>query len=468
MNKRSFSLVCALLCFALLAVTAGGCGGSSSHRSSNESKFAAAFTKIIDNVKEVSDAADESKIFFNVANDILAQYSGKSSFDLNGIIVNVIDSIRTGSSTVTSASFSGTIGDVTFEQRVNVDLTGTHFTSANGKLTRTDGHSDFQLSITSNDHTTVLTITPSTNVYWKANTLLSTVLNKYMETNNIAWPTTLLFNKVPADMTLKLTYQDNTSNSTPITLLSGTVSMTASGTDVYENSTHTDSFNLNLTLPGLNRTINVTGTLSNTANSNTSTVKANTKFGDLLSFSSTLINEVDSTAIGKKDAVDTTLTEFWTKLYNDLLNVDLIGDGGSINLTKLMDLYNTGSKTTEATAIANAAEINKIIQDNEIYVNGKENSTIRAFAGYMAENYDHVRFGLVFNDKPLEEPKLLRDIIAEAEMKKIKTLLTKVYPNILKLLQVSQNLSFLDLSAIGINVDQAFLQAIFNEIFDIN
>ena len=465
MNKRSFSLVCALLCFALLVVTAGGCGGSSSHRSSNESKFAAAFTKIIDNVKEVSDAADESKIFFNVANDILAQYSGKSSFDLNGIIVNVIDSIRTGSSTVTSASFSGTIGDVTFEQRVNVDLTGTHFTSANGKLTRTDGHSDFQLSITSNDHTTVLTITPSTNVYWKANTLLSTVLNKYMKTNNIAWPTTLLFNKVPADMTLKLTYQDNTST---ITLLSGTVSMTASGTDVYENSTHTDSFNLNLTLPGLNRTINVTGTLSNTANSNTSTVKANTKFGDLLSFSSTLINEVDSTAIGKKDAVDTTLTEFWTDIYNDLLNVDLIGDGGSINLTKLMDLYNTGSKTTEATAIANAAEINKIIQDNEIYVNGKENSTIRAFAGYMAENYDHVRFGLVFNDKPLEEPKLLRDIIAEAEMKKIKTLLTKVYPNILKLLQVSQNLSFLDLSAIGINVDQAFLQAIFNEIFDIN
>ena len=241
--------------------------------------------------------------------------------------MNVIDSMRTGSSTVTSASFSGTIGDVTFEQRVNVDLTGTHFTSANGKLERKDGQSDFQLSITSNDHTTVLTITPSTKVYWKANTLLSTVLNKYMEKNNIAWPTTLLFNKVPADMTLKLTYQDNTSNSTPITLLSGTVSMTASGTDVYENSTHTDSFNLNLTLPGLNRTINVKGTLSNTANSNTSyTVKANTKFGDLLSFSSTLLNEVDSTAIGKKDAVACVKTQ----VKNGKLSVYIDNDGIAI------------------------------------------------------------------------------------------------------------------------------------------
>ena len=470
MNKRSFSLVCALLCFALLAVTAGGCGGSSSHRSSNESKFAAALSKIIDNFAETAEVAEEDGKLFNVVNDILAQYAGTSSSDTNGIVVNVLESIRTGSSTVTSASFSGTLGDVTFEQRVNVDLTGTHFTSDNGKLTRTDGNSDFQLSITSNDHTTVLTITPSTNSYWKANTLLSAVLNEYMESKNIDAPVTLLFNKVPATMNITLTYQDNTSNSTPLTLLSGTVSMTASGTDVYENTTREDKFDLNLILHALNKTtINAAGSLSNTANSdNTSyTVKANTKFGNLLNFNSTIVNKVNAQATKQSDAVTATVSEFEAKVYNNLLNFDLIGGGDSINLSKLIDLYNRGKSTTEAQAIANAADINEIIQDNEIYVNGNANSTMRAFAGYMA-GYDHVRIGLVFHDKPLEEPKLIRDIVEETELKKIKTMLTKVYPNLLKLLQVSQNLSFLDLSAMGINIDQEFLQAIFNEIFDIN
>ena len=271
-------------------------------------------------------------------------------------------------------------------------------------------------------------------------------------------------------MNITLTYQDNTSNSTPLTLLSGTVSMTASGTDVYENTTREDKFDLNLILHALNKTtINAAGSRSNTANSdNTSyTVKANTKFGNLLNFNSTIVNKVNAQATKQSDAVTATVSEFEAKVYNNLLNFDLIGGGDSINLSKLIDLYNTGKSTTEAQAIANAADINEIIQDNEIYVNGNANSTMRAFAGYMA-GYDHVRIGLVFHDKPLEEPKLIRDIVEETELKKIKTMLTKVYPNLLKLLQVSQNLSFLDLSAMGINIDQAFLQAIFNEIFDIN
>ncbi|MBQ6909196.1 MAG: hypothetical protein IJQ29_03705, partial [Synergistaceae bacterium] len=258
MSKRKFNFVLVVFVLALFALTAGGCGGSSHHSSTSQmERFADTFGEIVDRMQEIASIASSDSAIMAAVQDIIPLYNSSND---QGVIYNIFKSITQQDIVLTSGL------ETPFNARANFDITKWHFKYENGKLADgypTNNNSDFQIEVTSGDHTTTLTLTNSGSMsYWKSNAQMSYILSGIAQKAGYISSdvTVLLFNKVYSDINIKLDYKASSSASS-VNLLTGTLSFSSDKTDVYPQTPRTTSYKLTITIPGLdNEKLNITGT----------------------------------------------------------------------------------------------------------------------------------------------------------------------------------------------------------------
>jgi len=460
MSKRNFNFVLVVFVLALFALTAGGCGGSSHHSSTSQmERFADTFGEIVDRMQEIASIASSDSAVMAAVQDIIPLYSVSND---QGVIYNIFKSLTQQDIVLTSGL------ETPFNARANFDITKWHFKYENGKLADgypTKDNSDFQIEVTSGDHTTTLTLTNSGSTsYWKANAQMSYILSGIAQKAGYISSdvTVLLFNKVYSDINIKLDYKASSSASS-VNLLTGTLSFIADKTDVYPQTPRTTSYNLTITIPGLdNEKLNITGTRVVT-NPSSSVMRTDadlslTKNGEnFFSFNA----GIDATSSSGKASIK--LNELIAKL-TDKLALDMgATSSNQINISKLLDLYTTGTSASESEVESNAEAINKLVSPR-VYIKNKLNSYIRAFAGTLG-NYYHVRLGHEFIDDMGEIYKL-KEIVDEDDWADLQQILKKLLPQIRVITGLMQNISGESGdSVIGVNLSQEIIQLLMQHFF---
>lgn len=461
MSKRKFNFVLVVFVLALFALTAGGCGGSSHHSSTSQmERFADTFGEIVDRMQEIASIASSDSAIMAAVQDIIPLYNSSND---QGVIYNIFKLVRPQ-----DIDFNFNASQGNFNARMNYDLTKMHFKYENGKLADgypTKDNSDFQIEVTRGDHTTTLTLTNSgSKSYWKANAQMSYILSGIAQKAGYISSdvTVLLFNKVYSDINIKLDYKASSSASS-VNLLTGTLSFIADKTDVYPQTPRTTSYNLTVTIPGLdNEKLNITGTRVVT-NPSSSVMRTDadlslTKNGEnFFSFNA----GIDATSSSGKASIK--LNELIAKL-TDKLALDMgATSSNQINISKLLDLYTTGTSASESEVESNAEAINKLVSPR-VYIKNKLNSYIRAFAGTLG-NYYHIRLGHEFIDDMGEIYKL-KEIVDEDDWADLQQIIKKLLPQIRVITGLMQNISGESGdSVIGVNLSQEIIQLLMQHFF---
>ena len=462
MSKRKFNFVLVVFVLALFALTAGGCGGSSHHSSTSQmERFADTFGEIVDRMQEIASIASSDSAIMAAVQDIIPLYNSSND---QGVIYNIFKLVRPQ-----DIDFNFNASQGNFNARMNYDLTKMHFKYENGKLADgypTSNNSDFQIEVTNGSHTTTLTLTNSGSTsYWKANAQMSYILSEVAQKAGYISSdvTVLLFNKVYSDINIKLDYKASSSASS-VNLLTGTLSFSSDKTDVYAQTPRTTSYNLTITIPGLdNEKLNITGTHVVT-NPSTSSMRTDADLSvskngeDFFSFNAGM--DVSASSSG---SASIKLNELNTKL-TDKLVLDLgATSSNQIDVSKLLSLYNTGTDASETEVINNADAINALTSP-KVYVKNKLNSYIRAFAGTIG-NYYHVRLGHEFIDDMGEIYKL-KEIVDEEDWANLQQIMKKLLPQINVITGLMQNIvSDSGDSVIGVNLSQEIIQLLMQHFF---
>ena len=157
------------------------------------------------------------------------------------------------------------------------------------------------------------------------------------------------------------------------------------------------------------------------------------------------------------------LNELNTKL-TDKLVLDLgATSSNQIDVSKLLDLYNTGTSASESEVESNAEEINKLVSPR-VYVKNKLNSYIKAFAGTLG-NYYHIRLGHEFIDDMGEIYKL-KEIVDEDDWANLQQIVKKLLPQINVITGLMQNIvGDSGDSVIGVNLSQEIIQLLMQHFF---
>ena len=460
MSKRKFNFVLVVFVLALFALTVGGCGGSSHHSSTSQmERFADTFGEIVDRMQEIASIASSDSAIMAAVQDIIPLYSVSND---QGVIYNIFKSLTQQDIVLISGL------ETPFNARAKFDITKWHFKYENGKLADgypTKDNSDFQIEVTSGDHTTTLTLTNSGSTsYWKSNAQMSYILSEVAQKAGYISPdvTVLLFNKVYSDINIKLDYKASSSASS-VNLLTGTLSFSSDKTDVYAQTPRTTSYNLTITIPGLdNEKLNITGTRVVT-NPSSSVMRTDadlslTKNGEnFFSFNA----GIDATSSSGKASIK--LNELIAKLTEKLALDMGATSSNQINISKLLDLYNTGTDASESEVESKAEAINKLVSPR-VYIKNKLNSYIRAFAGTLG-NYYHIRLGHEFIDDMGEIYKL-KEIVDEDDWADLQQILKKLLPQIRVITGLMQNISGESGdSVIGVNLSQEIIQLLMQHFF---
>ena len=461
MSKRKFNFVLVVFVLALFALTAGGCGGSSHHSSTSQmERFADTFGEIVDRMQEIASIASSDSAIMAAVQDIIPLYNSSND---QGVIYNIFKSLTQQDIVLISGL------ETPFNARANFDITKWHFKYENGKLADgypTNNNSDFQIEVTSGDHTTTLTLTNSGSMsYWKSNAQMSYILSGIAQKAGYISSdvTVLLFNKVYSDINIKLDYKASSSASS-VNLLTGTLSFSSDKTDVYPQTPRTTSYKLTITIPGLdNEKLNITGTRVVT-NPSSSVMRTDadlslTKNGEnFFSFNA----GIDATSSSGKASIK--LNELIAKL-TDKLTLDMgATSSNQINISKLLDLYNTGTSASESEVESNAEAINKLVSPR-VYIKNKLNSYIRAFAGTLG-NYYHIRLGHQFVDDSLGVIYKLKEIVDEDDWANLQQIIKKLLPQIRVITGLMQNISGESGdSVIGVNLSQEIIQLLMQHFF---
>ena len=462
MSKRKFNFVLVVFVLALFALTAGGCGGSSHHSSTSQmERFADTFGEIVDRMQEIASIASSDSAIMAAVQDIIPLYNSSND---QGVIYNIFKLVRPQ-----DIDFNFNASQGNFNARMNYDLTKMHFKYENGKLADgypTKDNSDFQIEVTSGDHTTTLTLTNSGSMsYWKSNAQMSYILSGIAQKAGYISSdvTVLLFNKVYSDINIKLDYKASSSASS-VNLLTGTLSFSSDKTDVYPQTPRTTSYKLTITIPGLdNEKLNITGkrVVTNPSSSvmRTDAELSLTKNGEnFFSFNA----GIDATSSSGKASIK--LNELIAKL-TDKLVLDLgATSSNQIDVSKLLSLYNTGTDASETEVINNADAINALTS-TKVYVKNKLNSYIKAFAGTLG-NYYHIRLGHQFVDDSLGVIYKLKEIVDEDDWANLQQIIKKLLPQIRVITGLMQNISGESGdSVIGVNLSQEIIQLLMQHFF---
>ncbi|MBQ9896345.1 MAG: hypothetical protein IJM40_03410 [Synergistaceae bacterium] len=462
MSKRKFNFVLVVFVLVLFALTAGGCGGSSHHSSTSQmERFADTFGEIVDRMQEIASIASSDSAIMAAVQDIIPLYNSSND---QGVIYNIFKLVRPQ-----DIDFNFNASQGNFNARMNYDLTKMHFKYENGKLADgypTSNNSDFQIEVTNGSHTTTLTLTNSGSTsYWKANAQMSYILSEVAQKAGYISSdvTVLLFNKVYSDINIKLDYKASSSASS-VNLLTGTLSFSSDKTDVYPQTPRTTSYKLTITIPGLdNEKLNITGkrVVTNPSSSvmRTDADLSLTKNGEnFFSFNA----GIDATSSSDKASIK--LNELIAKL-TDKLALDMgATSSNQINISKLLDLYNTGTSASESEVESNAEAINKLVSPR-VYIKNKLNSYIRAFAGTLG-NYYHIRLGHQFVDDSLGVIYKLKEIVDEDDWANLQQIIKKLLPQINVITGLMQNIvSDSGDSVIGVNLSQEIIQLLMQHFF---
>nr|MBQ6740596.1 hypothetical protein [Synergistaceae bacterium] len=462
MSKRNFNFVLVVFVLALFALTAGGCGGSSHHSSTSQmERFADTFGEIVDRMQEIASIASSDSAIMAAVQDIIPLYNSSND---QGVIYNIFKLVRPQ-----DIDFNFNASQGNFNARMNYDLTKMHFKYENGKLADgypTKDNSDFQIEVTSGDHTTTLTLTNSGSTsYWKSNAQMSYILSGIAQKAGYISSdvTVLLFNKVYSDINIKLDYKASSSASS-VNLLTGTLSFSSDKTDVYPQTPRTTSYKLTITIPGLdNEKLNITGTRFVT-NPSSSVMRTDadlsvTKNGEnFFSFNA----GIDATSSSGKASIK--LNELIAKL-TDKLALDMgATSSNQIDVSELLNLYNTGTDASKSEVESNAEAINKLVSPR-VYIKNKLNSYIRAFAGTLG-NYYHIRLGHQFVDDSLGVIYKLKEIVDEDDWANLQQIIKKLLPQIRVITGLMQNISGESGdSVIGVNLSQEIIQLLMQHFF---
>ena len=461
MSKRKFNFVLVVFVLALFALTVGGCGGSSHHSSTSQmERFADTFGEIVDRMQEIASIASSDSAIMAAVQDIIPLYSVSND---QGVIYNIFKSLTQQDIVLISGL------ETPFNARANFDITKWHFKYEDGKLADgypTKDNSDFQIEVTSGDHTTTLTLTNSGSTsYWKANAQMSYILSEVAQKAGYISPdvTVLLFNKVYSDINIKLDYKASSSASS-VNLLTGTLRFSSDKTDVYAQTPRTTSYNLTITIPGLdNEKLNITG-MRVVTNPSTSSMRTDADLSvskngeDFFSFNA----GIDATSSSGKASIK--LNELIAKLTEKLALDMGATSSNQINISKLLDLYNTGTDASESEVESKAEAINKLVSPR-VYIKNKLNSYIRAFAGTLG-NYYHIRLGHQFVDDSLGVIYKLKEIVDEDDWSTLQQIIKKLLPQINVITGLMQNIvSDSGDSVIGVNLSQEIIQLLMQHFF---
>ena len=462
MSKRKFNFVLVVFVLALFALTVGGCGGSSHHSSTSQmERFADTFGEIVDRMQEIASIASSDSAIMAAVQDIIPLYNSSND---QGVIYNIFKSLTQQDIVLISGL------ETPFNARAKFDITKWHFKYENGKLADgypTKDNSDFQIEVTSGDHTTTLTLTNSGSTsYWKANAQMSYILSEVAQKAGYISPdvTVLLFNKVYSDINIKLDYKASSSASS-VNLLTGTLRFSSDKTDVYAQTPRTTSYNLTITIPGLdNEKLNITG-MRVVTNPSTSSMRTDADLSvskngeDFFSFNAGM--DVSASSSG---SASIKLNELNTKL-TDKLVLDLgATSSNQIDVSKLLNLYNTGTDASKTEVESNADAINALTS-TKVYVKNKLNSYIKAFAGTLG-NYYHIRLGHQFVDDSLGVIYKLKEIVDEDDWSTLQQIIKKLLPQINVITGLMQNIvSDSGDSVIGVNLSQEIIQLLMQHFF---
>ena len=450
MRKSNFSLILAalLLTFCLMTMT-GGCGGSSSHSSSNKDKFIDSVGDIADDLEAIASSAVTNKKVVYAIEDVVGQYSVFSLKSDYRALMNKAFYQSLIAGFVKSEDISGSNFKVGYfcELFSNKHIEVSHDV-AEVAPTRT---TDFQLTVTSTDnHVTRLTVTPtSSTVYWQALSQASAFINS-LNSDVAGQYSALLFIKVYKSANIKVEYK-GASETSYTTLLDGTINLSypgkSNGEYVYENTPHTTELNFTLyPQDSKDYTVGIDITRSTTSDgtstlTNTSDLKMYRKSST--GATSTLLSLKAAAAITMP--ANPTANTRPTALSITELDVNIadkirLAASGAIDMIKLMGFYVTGTSATEAQIEEKVKEINDLFADAglSLYLNNRtvKAGDIKALAGTIG-SFKHVRFGIQFNNS--DEVELVRDIVNPEDLQKFRSLIGSVSGQIQALAQLFES-----------------------------
>ena len=452
-NNLSFVLAALLLTFCLMAMT-GGCSGSSSSRSSsNRNKFIDAVGDIADSLESIAQSALSNKKVVYAIEDIVGQYSVVDSADKTFENKALYKSFKAGF--VRSEDISATSS---FKVGLFCEgFSNKHIEVSHDIAEITANHTpDFQLTVTSTDnHVTKLTVTPtSSKTYWQALSQASAILNSLNVGADRQYEF-LFFAKVYESANIKVEYK-GASETSYTTLLDGTINLSypgeSNGGYVYENTPHTTTINAVLH-PQDNKdyTIGIDYT-RRTTSKGTNTLGAKSELNMYRKSSSgrrSTLLKVNTD--GTVTMPDNPTANFQPPTAFSITELDIniadkirFASSGAIDLIKFMGLYVTGTSATEAEIASRVEKINELLADAglSLYLNKStaKAGDIRTLAGTIGndkKSYNHVRFGIRFNNS--NEVELAREIVNPEDLQKIHSLIGSVSDQIQALAQLLES-----------------------------
>lgn len=161
----------------------GGCGSSHSDNptaASNRDQFVAAVGDVADDLQQIAADAFNDKKIITAIDSIVRQYLITDPNDTT-ILNRAIGKTFSATDIKVADLPAENPLSVSFDKIVYIKTwANRHITAVDGTVTEFNiNTSDFQLTVQSGDHTTILTVTPNSSTgYWQAFAVSSTLLNK--------------------------------------------------------------------------------------------------------------------------------------------------------------------------------------------------------------------------------------------------------------------------------------------------